>query len=145
MEIPLCFSVIGYATASALLSETVAWLMIYRTDDYHRLKNNLDRANKRLDKKKLEEPVAALKSTTTVGSKGSKGSKPGTPNKSVTKFAKTLLALLTLSPPRLFANFWSVRCRPPVIGRSWSAHFRPPVISQVSGLRINTTANPGGC
>lgn len=68
----LCLAVLGYATASALLSEAFAWYMIYRTSDYHRLKNNLDKANKRLDKKKLEEPVAVLKSTT-VGTKAAKG------------------------------------------------------------------------
>uniref|UniRef100_A0A7S4I6A2 Calcium load-activated calcium channel n=1 Tax=Prymnesium polylepis TaxID=72548 RepID=A0A7S4I6A2_9EUKA len=45
--------------------------MIYRTPDYHRLVSSLEKANKRLDKKKLEEPVAALKSSSTTSSSSS--------------------------------------------------------------------------
>ena len=72
MDKSLCVTVVGYAAASAMLSEAHSWLMIFRKPDYHRLKNSLDKANQRLDKHKLEEPVAALK-TTTVSTKGSKG------------------------------------------------------------------------
>ena len=74
LDSTLCLAVFGYAAASALLSEAVSWVMIFRTPDYHRLKNSLEKANQRLDKKKLEEP---LKAATTVASKSNKGKDKG--------------------------------------------------------------------
>jgi len=54
--------VVSLATASALFSEAVAWLLIFRKPEYHRLMGSLENAQKRLDKKKeMPEEVKASK------------------------------------------------------------------------------------
>ena len=44
--------VIAYTTASAVVSEAVAWLLIFRKPDYQRLMTSLQSSQKRLDREK---------------------------------------------------------------------------------------------
>jgi len=44
---------------SALIAEGISWILIYRTEEYQKLKANIDRLQKKVDKKK--ESTAILK------------------------------------------------------------------------------------
>jgi len=49
-----CILIFGASLACSLLAEAISWLLIYRTEDYKKLKATIDRLQKRLDKKKEE-------------------------------------------------------------------------------------------
>eukprot|EP00004_Rigifila_ramosa_P016396 TRINITY_DN3891_c0_g1_i1.p1 TRINITY_DN3891_c0_g1~~TRINITY_DN3891_c0_g1_i1.p1 ORF type:complete len:199 (+),score=74.32 TRINITY_DN3891_c0_g1_i1:57-599(+) len=50
--------IIAASVGAGLLSEALSWVLIYRTAEYTRLKDNIDRLQKKLDQKK--EAVATL-------------------------------------------------------------------------------------
>lgn len=47
-----CLLVILISLASALLSEGISYLLIYRTEEYKRLKRNIDQLSRKIDKKR---------------------------------------------------------------------------------------------
>jgi len=49
-----CLVILGASIACSLFAEAISWLLIYRTDDYKKLKASIDKLQKRLDKKKDE-------------------------------------------------------------------------------------------
>eukprot|EP00742_Colponemidia_sp_Colp-10_P002655 GILJ01002838.1.p1 GENE.GILJ01002838.1~~GILJ01002838.1.p1 ORF type:complete len:211 (-),score=39.13 GILJ01002838.1:47-625(-) len=46
------FTVLGVALFSAVFSEAISWLLIYRTEDYQRLKRKIDQLSKKVEKQK---------------------------------------------------------------------------------------------
>ncbi|GAM25144.1 hypothetical protein SAMD00019534_083190 [Acytostelium subglobosum LB1] len=58
--------IVAISLASALLSEGISWLLIYRTDSYKTLKANIDKMQSQLEKLKEEE---ASESTLKIKSK----------------------------------------------------------------------------
>jgi len=52
-----CLFVIFASLASALFAEGISWLLIYRTDEYKRLKSTIDKLQNKVDKKKQEAGV----------------------------------------------------------------------------------------
>lgn len=82
----LCLGVLWYASLSAVLSELLAWALLFRTPYYQRLTSSLDKANQRLDKMK-DEPIAK-------GGKGKekKGKEEGKPDKKLTMLEKEVQA-----------------------------------------------------
>jgi len=47
-----CFIILGASISCSLFAEAISWLLIYRTEDYKKLKATIDKLQKRLDKKK---------------------------------------------------------------------------------------------
>jgi len=47
-----CLFILFASLCSALFAEAISWLLIYRTDDYQRLKNSIEKLQAKLDKKK---------------------------------------------------------------------------------------------
>ena len=55
--------ILGISVFTALLGEGFTWLMVYRTDKYQRLKSDLEKQTRRLEKKKEAHGEAALDRT----------------------------------------------------------------------------------
>ncbi|CAL2031423.1 hypothetical protein CAEBREN_20842 [Caenorhabditis brenneri] len=49
-----CLLIIAIAFGTALAGEGITWLLVYRSDHYKRLKSEMDRKTKKLEKKKQE-------------------------------------------------------------------------------------------
>eukprot|EP01114_Cavostelium_apophysatum_P014453 TRINITY_DN3761_c0_g1_i1.p1 TRINITY_DN3761_c0_g1~~TRINITY_DN3761_c0_g1_i1.p1 ORF type:complete len:199 (+),score=20.46 TRINITY_DN3761_c0_g1_i1:58-597(+) len=47
-----CVSIVLMSFGSAALAEGISWLLVYRTDEYQRLKNLIERTQKKVDKQK---------------------------------------------------------------------------------------------
>lgn len=54
-------TLITYALVSAVVCEVIQWFLVYRKEDYKRLKENFRKASKRLEKKKEEAPLVSPK------------------------------------------------------------------------------------
>jgi len=51
--------IILISLVSSVIAEGISWLLIYRTDDYQKLKKTIDALSKKLDKKKDSVPTIA--------------------------------------------------------------------------------------
>lgn len=60
-EIQFAFAVICTSIASTLFIEAISWLLVYRTPTYTRLRTELDRTSKKLDKTKAAPTLASSK------------------------------------------------------------------------------------
>uniref|UniRef100_A0A7N0RJB2 Calcium load-activated calcium channel n=1 Tax=Kalanchoe fedtschenkoi TaxID=63787 RepID=A0A7N0RJB2_KALFE len=47
-----CLTVVGISICTAIVCESISWLLIYRTDSYNTLRSSIDRASKKLDSMK---------------------------------------------------------------------------------------------
>lgn len=58
MLIPRAFAVLGATVLAVVMNEILSWILVYRTDKYTRLKQNLLQAEKRLEvRSKTELPL----------------------------------------------------------------------------------------
>ena len=52
--------ILGISTFTAILGETLTWLLVYRTEKYQKLKLDVEKQTKRLEKKKEAHGEATL-------------------------------------------------------------------------------------
>eukprot|EP00695_Tsukubamonas_globosa_P000500 TRINITY_DN1401_c0_g1_i1.p1 TRINITY_DN1401_c0_g1~~TRINITY_DN1401_c0_g1_i1.p1 ORF type:complete len:167 (+),score=43.28 TRINITY_DN1401_c0_g1_i1:60-503(+) len=55
MAVPDCISIIFISLCSSMFTTFVEWLLVYRTEGYHRLKDKVDVETKKLEKMKEED------------------------------------------------------------------------------------------
>ncbi|GAY32705.1 calcium load-activated calcium channel [Citrus sinensis] len=50
-------TVVGISFCTAIICESISWLLIYRTNSYKTLKSSIDKASKKLETMKIENPA----------------------------------------------------------------------------------------
>ncbi|CAM8880229.1 hypothetical protein QQ045_020999 [Rhodiola kirilowii] len=61
-----CLTVVGISICTAIVCESISWLLIYRTDSYKTLRSSIDRASKKLESMKTTTAAPILKKSSKV-------------------------------------------------------------------------------